>query len=141
MRKILIAEDDFYIRDLYIRAFKKAEYEVDTAIDGNEALQKVKDQTYDMILLDIMLPKVSGVDVLVSLKDEESPAKNTPVFIITNLGQDDVIKRAFKIGADGYILKVEHTPKQVVEEVDAFLGGGGKKDAENGEENSEKEGE
>jgi DNA-binding response OmpR family regulator len=121
MKRILIVEDDNFIRDLYNRAFSKAGYEVSVAADGQEALDVVKNTNFDMILLDIMLPKVNGIDVLRAYKDPKSGVKDTPVFLITNLGQEDIIKEAFKLGADGYLLKAQLTPKNVVDEANGFF--------------------
>ncbi|MBI4058463.1 response regulator [Candidatus Gottesmanbacteria bacterium] len=121
MRKILIIEDDTYIRDLYMRSFQRDGYEVEAAVDGEEALNKVKTGTYDVILLDIMLPKVTGIDVLKSIRSPDAKAKDTPVFLTTNLGQEDIIKEAFKIGADGYLLKAQLTPQDVVDEINSFF--------------------
>ena len=121
MKKILIAEDDFFIRDIYSRVFSLSGYEVQVAVDGADALDKIKAQPYDMILLDIMMPKMTGIDVLRNLRSQESSAKNTPVFIITNLGQQNVIEEAFKMGMDGYIIKSQVTPQQIVGEINNFF--------------------
>ncbi len=121
MKKILIAEDDFFIRDIYSRVFSLSGYEVQVAVDGADALEKIKAQAYDMILLDIMMPKMTGIDVLRNLRSQESAAKNTPVFIITNLGQQNVIEEAFKMGMDGYIIKSQVTPQQIVGEINNFF--------------------
>ena len=121
MKKILIAEDDFFIRDIYSKVFSLAGFEVTLAVDGEEALQKLKDQVYDMILLDIMMPKVTGLDVLKSLRAMPAPAKDTSVFILSNLGQENVIEEAFKIGMDGYIIKSQMTPQQIVAEINTFF--------------------
>lgn len=121
MRNILIIEDDFYIRDIYNKSFTQAGYIVDVASDGQEALNKVKDKTYDIILLDIMLPRVTGIDVLRAFRSPQSKVKSTPIFLITNLGQEDVIKEAFKIGANGYLLKAQLTPQDVVTEIEAVF--------------------
>lgn len=121
MKKIFIIEDDLYIRELYERAFKRAGYEVEIASDGKEAMEKTEKQTFDLILLDIMLPKVTGIDVLTSLRGPDSTSKDTPVFLITNLGHEDVIKQAFKIGAEGYLLKSKITPRILVKEIDSFF--------------------
>jgi CheY-like chemotaxis protein len=121
MKKILIAEDDFFIRDIYSRVFSLSGYEVQVAVDGADALEKIKAQPYDMILLDIMMPKMTGIDVLRNLRSQESSAKNTPVFIITNLGQQNVIEEAFKMGMDGYIIKSQVTPQQIVGEINNFF--------------------
>ncbi len=121
MKKILIVEDDYYIGDIYVRSFTHAGYSVDLATDGNQAIEKTKASTYDMILLDIMLPEQNGIEVLRILRSSDSSALYTPVYLITNLGQENIIKEAFKIGADGYILKAKLTPKEVVKEVEDFL--------------------
>jgi len=121
MRKILIAEDDFFIRDIYSKVFSLSGYEVAVAADGAEALEKIKSQQYDMILLDIMMPRMTGIDVLKNVRGLESPTKNVPIFIITNLGQQNVIEEAFKLGMDGYILKSQVTPQQIVDEINNFF--------------------
>lgn len=120
-KKILVVEDDFYIRDLYERALKKSGYEVSVASDGQEAIEITKTNTFDLILLDILLPKVTGIDVLRTLRDPASTAKDTPVFLITNLGQEDIIKQAFKIGADGYLLKARLSPENIADEIAAYF--------------------
>ena len=122
MRTLLIVEDDFHIQDIYRMAFTKTgEYTVETASDGQEALVKINTHPYDIILLDIMLPKVTGIDVLRAIRNPASPTKNTPVILITNLGQDEIIKEAFKIGADGYLIKAQFTPQDVINEVNSFF--------------------
>ena len=121
MKRILIVEDDTFIRDLYTRAFSRSNYEVEAAADGEEAITKVKSGKYDMILLDIMLPKITGINVLRAIRDPGGATKDVPVFLITNLGQEDIIKEAFKIGADGYLLKAQLTPKDVVNEIELYF--------------------
>ena len=121
MKKVLIVEDEEFIRELYERAFCKAGYDVTLAIDGAEAENKISQQIFDAILLDIMLPKVTGIDVLIEIKKPESKNKNTPVFLITNLGQDEIIKKAFKIGAEGFFLKAHLVPKDIVNEINNFF--------------------
>lgn len=121
MKRILIIEDDFYIRDVYRRCFINNGYEVAAVDNGNEALEKVKNQIYDAILLDVMLPKINGLEVLRVYRKPDSPVFNTPIFLISNLGQEDVIKEAFKIGADGYFLKARMTPQNLVDEMNDFF--------------------
>lgn len=121
MKRILLVEDDFYIRDIYERTLKSAGYDVDRAIDGEEALQKAKDSFYDLILLDIMLPKITGIDVLRFLRQEGSKVQNIPIFMITNLGQDNIIKEAFKIGADGYLIKSQVKVEDLITEINKIF--------------------
>jgi CheY-like chemotaxis protein len=121
MKKILIAEDDFFIRDIYGKVFSLSGYDVQVAVDGMDALDKIKAQQYDMILLDIMMPRMTGIDVLKNVRGLTTPLKSTPIFIITNLGQQNVIEEAFKLGMDGYILKSQVTPQQIVEEINNYF--------------------
>ena len=121
MKRILLIEDDLYIRDIYSRIFTNAGYSVEVAVDGEEGIAKTKDQAYDLVLLDIMLPKVTGIDVLKNFRQPSSTMRNTPVFLITNLGQDDIIKEAFDLGADGYLLKAQFKPQDIVEQIGAYF--------------------
>lgn len=121
MKKILIAEDDFFIRDIYSKVFSLSGYEVAVGVDGVDALEKIKAQQYDMVLLDIMMPRMTGLDVLKNVRALTTPAKDVPIFIITNLGQQNIIEEAFKVGMDGYILKSQVTPQQIVEEINNFF--------------------
>lgn len=119
-QKILIIEDDFFVRDLYDRELTREGFEIETAVDGPEGLLKAVEGTYDLILLDIMLPKMSGLDVLKALKEKEG-IRDIPVVLLTNLGQDSVIREGFSLGAVGYLIKAAYTPSQIIEEVKKFL--------------------
>jgi len=119
-KKILIIDDDFFVRDLYDRELTREGFEVSTAIDGPDGLLKAIETKSDLILLDIMLPKMSGLDVLKTLKEKEE-TKDIPVVLLTNLGQDSVIREGFSLGAVGYLIKAAYTPTQIIEEVKKFL--------------------
>ncbi|SRR5260221_7312917 len=121
MRKILIAEDDFFIRDIYNKTFTLAGYEVKVSADGLDALQKAKTMQFDIILLDIMMPLLSGLQVLRTIRALNTPAKSTPIFMITNLGQQSTIEEAFGSGMDGYIIKSQVTPQQILDEINTFF--------------------
>lgn len=121
MKKILIVEDDTDISFIYTRALKNAGYSVDQAEDGVLGLDKAQKNLYDLILLDIMLPKASGIDVLKEIRKPGSKAKSTPVYLLTNLAQDTIIQECFKIGAQGYMVKAQLSPDDVVLEIDTFF--------------------
>lgn len=118
-KKILLIEDDYFINQLYMRILKQAGYEMVLASDGAEGI-KLVDNSYDLILLDIMLPKMNGINVLKKLK-ENSNTKKIPVILLTNLGQESVIKAAFTIGAQGYLIKMSMTPYEMVEKIKPFI--------------------
>ena len=120
-RKILLIEDDVFVSDIYTRELKKGGYEVEVAADGLEGVEKTKENKYDLILLDIMLPKKTGVDVLKEIRVPNSPAKDTAVYLLTNLGQGSIIKQAIEIGSQGYLLKARVLPSQVLQAVNDFF--------------------
>lgn len=119
-KKILIIEDDLFIRELYERQLSQAEFEIRTAADAEEGMLKLKEEVPDLILLDIMLPKTNGLDFLKTIKKDEE-FRDISVVLLTNLGQDAIIKEGFELGAEGYLIKSAYTPNQVVEEVKNFL--------------------
>lgn len=120
-KRILLVEDDAFVRDLYLDVLTAANYEVSYAVDGEDALNVAKQGTYDLILLDIMLPKLTGLEVLKAFKDIGSNVKDVPVYLLTNLGEENISEEAYRLGADGYLLKAKYLPKQLVEEIDKFF--------------------
>jgi CheY-like chemotaxis protein len=122
-KSILMCEDDMYVRDLYSRKLIQTGFNVTTASDGAEGLQSALDGNFDLILLDIMMPKLTGIEVLRKLK-ENSKTKDTPVFLMTNLGQEGIIKEAFKMGVKGYFLKTRMLPLDVANHIQTFFTSG-----------------
>jgi two-component system alkaline phosphatase synthesis response regulator PhoP len=120
-RRILLIEDDAYIRELYEEVLKNAHYEVVTAIDGEEGLAKAQEGTYDLVLLDIMLPKLTGIEVLKQIKEEGSKLIDVPVYLLTNLGEETIAKETYKLGADGYLLKAKYLPRELIKEIDKYF--------------------
>jgi len=120
-KKILLIEDDAFVLDLYKTVLTKAGYTVTVAEDGEKAVEVAQSDTFDLILLDIMLPKLTGLEVLKRLRGDITQANETPVYLLTNLGEENIVQEAYKIGANGYLLKAKYLPKQVVEEVDKFF--------------------
>lgn len=120
-KRILIVEDDQFLREFYQELLEGEGYVVEMAADGEIALQKIISNDYDLILLDIMLPKKDGIQILHDLKI--SPPKNTAlkIVILTNLGQDAVIKECFNLGAEGYLIKSALNPDQVLTEIKSYL--------------------
>jgi two-component system, OmpR family, response regulator ResD len=114
--KILLIEDEDYIRDLYKRQLDNAGLSTDAFATGQEGLAAITKNHYDLLLLDIMLPDTNGLQILKEVK--QNPAtKTTTVVLLTNLGQDVIIKEGFELGAEGYLIKASLTPNQVVQEV------------------------
>ena len=121
-KKILVVEDEEYIRDLYVQILQKEGYLVDSASDGEEAFMKMSKKEYDLILLDIILPKIDGLQVLEKLK-KESIKITAPVVLLTNLSQEVVVAKAMNYGVRGYMVKSDLTPSDILTEVRGYLNG------------------
>lgn len=121
VKKILLVEDDQLLRDLYHELLTDEGFLVDQAADGETGLQRILQGGYNLILLDIMLPKRDGIAILKEVKDKKPAAPNGPIVLLTNLGQDALIKEGFAQGAAGYLIKSALTPDQVLHEVRTFL--------------------
>lgn len=114
--KVLIVEDEDSIRNSYALFLKEQGFEVETANNGEEALEKAKTFEYDVMLLDIMLPKVDGLDVLKQVKSNLN-TKDRKVILLTALGRDSVIKEGFELGADSYLMKEQENPGSVKDKI------------------------
>ena len=120
MASILIVEDDKFLQDLYMELLSAEKYQVDVADDGEAALDKLNHNEYDLVLLDIMLPKKDGLTVLKELS-EDRKKKIGQVVMLTNLGQEAVVQEGFTLGAVGHLVKSALAPDQVLTEVGRFL--------------------
>ena len=123
-KKILLIEDDVFVRDIYTRELSRGDFDVVTAEDGQEGEEKTKSAKFDLILLDIMLPKKTGIEVLKDIRGPANPNKDTAVYLLTNLGQGSIIKQAIELGAQGYLLKARVLPSQVLQAVNDFFAKG-----------------
>lgn len=114
--KVLLIEDEEFIRDLFKRQLDLSGFTTDAFATGSDGLAAISKNAYDLVLLDIMLPDINGLQILQNIR--QNPAtKNIVVVLLTNLGQDAVIKQGFELGADGYLVKAAYTPDQIVQEV------------------------
>lgn len=113
-KTILFIEDDKPIAEMYARVLEREGYSVEFAYNGNEGLQKAQGKHYDLILLDIMMPEMSGIEVLKLLRGEDGHGSpDTKIVILTNLAQDKTSQEALKSQADGYIIKADIVPSQL----------------------------
>lgn len=118
--KILCVEDEHFISELYNRALTKAGYEVKTILDGLDAYKEAQTDAYDIILLDIMLPNMTGLDILDKLRSPDVPQIKAKIIIATNLEQSEENRLAVEEKADAYVVKAEMTPRQLVEFIAQF---------------------
>ena len=115
IKTILIIEDDRFIGEMYVRSIKKAVYDIDWMVDGNDGLIAARNKEYDLILLDVMLPERRGTDILDALRGgKEDLIPHTKVLVLTNFEQDDESRMAMEKRADGYLIKAEITPSKLL---------------------------
>lgn len=116
INKILLIEDDQFISDLYVRSLRKAGFEVTHEVTGPAGLAQAKTGQFDLVMLDIMIPDMTGVDVLQELRGSDNAAlPNTKIIITTNLDQDDEGRADLEAKADGYLIKADVTPRKLIE--------------------------
>ncbi len=119
-KSILLVDDDLTLREMYAERLKAEGFAVDTAKDGEEALQKVTQTQPNIVLLDVMMPKINGLDVLKKMREQEG-TKNIPVIVLTALIQDREKMESITRGADDYIVKSETMPGDVIQKVKNVL--------------------
>lgn len=118
--KVLVIEDEHFISELYTRALGKAGYESTVVVDGEQGLKEAQTDQYDVILLDIMIPNLTGSEILSRLRAPDATPIRAKIIIATNLEQGEQGRAAVEQKADGYIVKAEMTPRQLVEFLDQF---------------------
>jgi CheY-like chemotaxis protein len=123
-RRILVAEDDRFLRKAAEMALKRHGYTVVTAANGEEALRAAQSVLPDLILLDLIMPKLNGFDVLQALK-KEAPTAQIPVIVLSNLGQDRDVQQAMDAGAAAYFIKTDLSLQALVQRVEEALTAGG----------------
>lgn len=118
--KVAIIEDDIAIVQMYRTKFENEGYEVATAPDGLTGLQLIESFAPDIVLLDLMMPNMNGLDMLSKLRNQPG-GREAKVVVLTNMGDTETATKVYKMAADDYIVKAEMTPKQVAERVKALL--------------------
>jgi DNA-binding response OmpR family regulator len=121
-KTILLVEDEAEIRLIYAEILVDAGYKVIQAANGTIAKEKIQNEPWDALLLDVILPDMDGMEILRELSQENPAAiQKGPIIILTNLKSDNVTKDAYELGAAGFIVKSEVTPDQIIQEVARVL--------------------
>lgn len=118
--KILIIEDDNFLGKAYQIKFDRAGFAVTLALDGDAGLKAAKEEAPSLILLDLMLPKMSGFEFLELIKRDEN-LKNIPVVVLSNLGQKADMEKALALGAVEYFVKTEYTLEDIIKKIKKYL--------------------
>lgn len=116
MKQILLVEDDPFLVDIYTTKFKEMGFDIQVVQDGNQVMKKIVEQKIDLVLLDIVLPHIDGWEILKNI-NEDPKLKDLKVVVLSNLGQQSEIDKAFSLGAIKYLIKAHYTPSEVVEEI------------------------
>ena len=119
-KKILLIEDDKFLRKVLVRKLSKEGYQVIEAIDGEKGLKSMEQDKPDLVLLDLVLPEIDGFEVLDKAKRNPLLAK-IPVIILSNLGEKKEIKRGLELGANDYLIKAHFTPGEILKKIEAVL--------------------
>lgn len=118
--KILLVDDDAFLRDMYATKFTEQGDEVQVAQDGNQALSILKNESFDVVIMDMVMPGMSGLELL-SIIQTQSTAKKSKYIVLSNQGEETDIQAAVEAGADGYIIKAESIPSEVVAKVHSII--------------------
>ena len=113
--RVLLVDDDKYIRDVYQELLQSEGYQVDIASDGQEALDLVSAGGYELVILDVIMPKIDGIGILTELKDHPAKKKNKHILVLTNLANDPAVQQAKELGADECLVKAEINPGKFLE--------------------------
>lgn len=120
MVKILLVDDDAQLAELYQIVLKEAGYEVVWAASAVEGIKQARQQPYQLILLDIMMPVMNGIEALKILK-EDPPTANIPVVILSNVADEEYIKTALSSGAVEYMVKTDYSPQQFLDLIKKYI--------------------
>lgn len=116
-KRVLLIEDDIFLRELCSIKLKESKYIVTEASDGKDGLDKLLNHSYDIVLLDIMLPFKTGFEVLEEYNKLKSPDQNPKIIIMTNLNEQNQITKGLKLGAIDYIIKAHYSPTEIVAKI------------------------
>lgn len=120
IKTILVVEDDRFIGEMYVRSLKKAGFEVDWMVSGNDGLIAARNKHYDLILLDIMLPERRGNEIMEALRGKDDLVPGTKMIVLTNFEQDDESRMAMEMHADAYLIKAEITPRKLLDVISSI---------------------
>lgn len=127
IKTILCVEDDRFIGEMYVRSLQKAGYDVTWVVDGNDGLVAARNQHFDLIILDLMLPEQRGDQILDALRNNNVDLiPNSKVLIMTNFEQDEASRNSVMSRVDGYLIKADITPRKLIEVIGQIDGAAGK---------------
>ena len=121
-KKILIVEDDNFVAEVYLAKLTEMGYAAILAQNGEEGIAELKKDKIDMILLDILMPIMNGMEMLEEIKKKEE-WKSIPVILLTNVGEKESIQKVRELGVENYLIKSHFTPAEVIEKIESVFKG------------------
>jgi len=121
--RILVADDESALRNLYKQILEAEKYEVDIAEDGEKALEYLQKGGYNLILLDVQMPNMDGLAAVSALKRTSSEKPNGPIYFLTNNQDDITIAKSVALEVQGYLIKSQYTPDLLIKEIKRILDG------------------
>jgi DNA-binding response OmpR family regulator len=119
-KRILVVEDDLFLRDIYCETLKNQGYNVEFAKDGDEGLTKIQEGGWDLVLLDVLLPGMTGIEIMQKLKDTQLPTPNKKIIFLTNMDNPKEVNEMHELGIE-YWIKSELTPEVLLNKIKANL--------------------
>ena len=120
--RVLIIEDDQFLRELSAKKLRKEGFQVEVAIDGDEGWEKIQSQKPDVVLLDIILPGLDGFEILIRVRgSEDLTIREVALILLSNLGQESDVAKGERLGADDYLIKANFTIDEIIEKIKAVL--------------------
>jgi DNA-binding response OmpR family regulator len=120
MKKILIIEDDLFLQGLEASKLTKSGYEIITAKDGTEAMEKIQEPGIDLVLLDLILPDFNGFEIMKKIRETES-VKNIPILVFSNLSEEKDVEQAKALGSVDFMVKSNFTLDELVMHIETAL--------------------
>jgi DNA-binding response OmpR family regulator len=120
-KKILLVEDDPFLIDIYTTRLKEGGYSVEVSTSGSDCLKKISKENFDLLILDLILPDMNGLEVLKKINEKKESFMGLKIIILSNIGDKKEIEEGIRLGADKYLIKAHHTPSDIIKEIKNLL--------------------
>jgi len=120
-KKILLVEDDPFLIDIYTTRLKEEGYSVEVSTSGSDCLKKISKENFDLLILDLILPDMNGLEVLKKINEKKESFRGLKIIILSNIGDKKEIEEGIRLGADKYLIKAHHTPSDIIKEIKNLL--------------------
>jgi DNA-binding response OmpR family regulator len=120
-KSLLIIEDDIFVRELVSMKLRESKYKVTESSDGQDGLNKLLSEKYNIILLDLMIPNKTGLEILSEFNEKKTDSYSPKIIIMSNLSEQDKIMECLKLGAVDYIVKSHYSPTEIVSKINKLI--------------------